>query len=259
MAAGEKSGLTKVSAFLGAFRFAFMPLGLFALVAVGVHAAADFVDDRFLQLVHGLDVVFDGFFGQFELTAKWVDWIGTREQTLIARAVTLVWELAVDLFIALPVLGYGEEDKDKPGGRARFAIFEEETWKTLLKRVNREPTLMRVARPIVTAIFVIGGAYAVSRLVESTLFVGLQGDLAPVNIAGPLARGAGGLSFILVLFSLGWRAVLRALEHADATCRELAKTSKKRAALAGLWGTALSLPLALALLLEARALLSVFL
>lgn len=256
--AAEKSGLTKVSAFFGTVRFAFMPLGLFALVAVGVHAAADFVDDRFLHLVHGLDAAFDSFFGQFELTAKWVDWIGTREQTLIARAVTLVWELAVDVFIALPVLGYGEDDREKKR-RPGFGLFEEESWKTLFTRVNREPTLMRVARPIVTAIFVVGGAYAVSRLVESTLFVGLQGDLAPVNVAGPLARGAGGLSFVLVLFSLGWRAVLRALEHADATCRELAKTSKKRAALAGLWGTALSVPLALALVVEARALLSVFL
>ena len=37
--------LEGVSRFFGAFRWAFMPLGLFALVAVGVHAAADVVDD----------------------------------------------------------------------------------------------------------------------------------------------------------------------------------------------------------------------
>lgn len=243
--------LGRVSGFFGFFRWAFMPLGLFALVAVGVHAAADLVDDRVLRLVEALDVWLDGLLAQSESLAGWVNRVDSRERTIIARAVALAWELAVDGFVALPLLGYGEASEEE----RRFA-FRKETWRTLFSRLNQKPTPMRLVRPAVTAVFVVGGAYAVSRLVESTLFVGLVGDVAPADVAQVLARVLGGLAMALVLFSHGWRAVLRALEHADARCEEAAKASKSKPYLAGLWGSALAIPLAVALLLEARSLLS---
>jgi hypothetical protein len=246
--------LGKVSGFFGLFRWAFMPLGLFALVAVGVHAAADLVDDRVLRLVEGLDAWADGLLAQTESLAAWVNRIDSRERTLIARAVALAWELAVDGFIALPLLAYGEADDEV----RRFAI-RQETWRTLFARLNQQPTPMRLVRPFVTAIFVVGGAYAVSKLVESTLFVGLVGDVAPADVAQTLARVLGGLALALVLMSHGWRAVLRALEYADARCEEVAKRSRAKPWLVGLWGSALAFPLALALLLEARSLLSLVL
>ena len=240
--------LEGVSRFFGAFRWAFMPLGLFALVAVGVHAAADVVDDRLLRAVEWLDVLFDGLLAQSEHTASWVNTIDSRERTLFARGLALAWELSVDAFIALPALGYDElDEKDR-----KFALIKE-TWRTLLARVNKQPTPMRVIRPLVTTIFVFGGAYAVSRLVESTLFVGLVGDVAPADVAAPLARIFAGTAMTIVLFSHAWRAVLRSLQHADATC-----LASKHPYMAGLWGTVLSFPLALALLLEAEALLSFF-
>lgn len=248
------SSLKKVSSAVGTFRFAFMPLGLFALVAVGVHAAADLVDDRFLSLVQWLDGHADALFGSWSWTASWVDAIGSREQTLIARTVTLVWELAADLFIAFPALGYDEEEQPE----RRFAMFQKETWKTLFQRLNREPAPMRLVRPLVTAVFVLGGAFAVSRLVESTLFVGLQGGVAPADVAEPIARALGGLALGVVLFSFGGRAVLRALQYADASCQQMTKLGKKPW-LVGLWGNLVSLPLALALALEARVFLSLFL
>ncbi len=248
------SSLKKVSSAVGTFRFAFMPLGLFALVAVGVHAAADLVDDRFLSLVQWLDGHADALFGSWSWTASWVDAVGSREQTLIARTITLVWELATDVFIAIPALGYDEEEKQE----RRFAMFQKETWKTLFQRLNVEPAPIRLVRPVVTAVFVIGGAFAVSRLVESTLFVGLQGGVAPADVAGPIARAFGALALALVLFALGWRAVLRALQHADAACVVVTKAGKKPW-LVGLWGNLVALPLALALVLEARVLLSLFL
>lgn len=240
--------LEGVSRFFGAFRWAFMPLGLFALVAVGVHAAADVVDDKILRAVEWLDVLFDGLLAQSERTAAWVNKIDARERTWIARALALAWELAVDAFIALPALGYDELDEKE----RRFALLKE-TWKTLLQRVNKQPTPMRLVRPFVTAIFVFGGAYAVSRLVESTLFVGLVGDVAPADVAAPLARIFAGTAMTIVLFSHAWRAVLRALQHADEAC-----LAAKHPMMTGLWGSVLSFPLALALLLEAEALLSFF-
>ena len=240
--------LEGVSRFFGAFRWAFMPLGLFALIAVGVHAAADVVDDKLLRAVEWLDVFFDGILAQSETTAAWVNKIDSRERTLIARGLALAWELSVDAFIALPALGYDElDEKDR-----KFSLIKE-TWRTLLSRFNKQPTPMRVIRPLVTAIFVFGGAYGVSRLVESTLFVGLVGDVAPADVAAPLARIFAGTAMTIVLFSHAWRAVLRALQHADATCLE-----SRHPYMAGLWGSVLSVPLAVALLLEAEALLSFF-
>ncbi|MEW5743390.1 MAG: hypothetical protein AB1938_31055 [Myxococcota bacterium] len=249
--ATQATPLKKVSGFFGAFRWVFMPLGLFALVAVGVHAAADLLDDHVLRVVESLDAWLDGLLAQSESLASWVNRVDSRERTLIARAVALAWELAVAGFVALPLLGYDEKSDEE-----RRFTFRRETWRTLLSRLNQKPTPMRLVRPFVTAVFAVGGAYAVSRLVESTLFVGLVGDVAPADVAQTLARVLGGLAMALVLFTHGWRAVLRALEHADARCEEAAKASKVKPWLVGVWGSGLAIPLAVALLLEARSLLS---
>lgn len=235
------SPLRRVSAFFAVFRWLFMPLGLLALIAVGVHAAADVVDDRLLILVEGLDAWLDGLLAQSERFAPWVNRIDAPQRTFIARALAVTWELAVDLFIAVPALGYDEDD----GARASV--------RAVLTRLNQSPTPMRVLRPLITGIFAVGGAYAVSRLVESTLFVGLVGDVAPPETSAVIARIAGALAIIAVIASHGWRAVLRALQHADDACEA---RRLKRPWLTGTWGTAISFPLAVALLLQARALLS---
>lgn len=238
-----------VSRFLGSFRWAFMPLGLLALIAVGIHAAADVVDDKLLRLVEWLDVLLDGLLAKSELTAAWVNRVDSRERTLIARGLALAWELSVDLFIALPALGYDEQDATE----RRYALFAKETWRTLLARLNQQPTPMRLVRPLVTGVFAFGGAYAVSKLVESTLFVELLRASTNAELAAPVARTFAGGAMALVLLTHGWRAVLRALQHADAAC-----LAARHPWTAGLWGSALALPLAVALVLEAEALLSFF-
>lgn len=223
-----------------------MPLGLFALIAVGVHAAADVMDDRILLGVEWLDTWLDALLAQSEHTAAWVNRIDSPERTLLARGVALAWELSVDVFIALPALGYDEHSENE-----RAFAFTKETWRSVLGRVNRQPTPMRVLRPLLTLVFVVGGAFAVSRLIESTLFAGLVGDVAPASVAAPLARILAGLGMAVVLASHGWRAVLRSLQHADVACQ-----TARRPWTAGLWGTALAIPLAVALCLNAEALLS---
>jgi len=242
--------LGKVSGFFGIFRGFFMPLGLFALVAIGVHAAADLVDDRILSLVDALDAWADGWLAQSERLASWVDRIGPLQRTIIARSLAVVWELAVDLLVVLPQLGYGEADEVEP----RFS-FRRETWRTLFGRLNRQPTPMRLVRPLVTAIFVGGGGYAISRLVESTLFVALQNGVAPAEVAETIGRIAGGVAIVIVFASHGWRAILRALEHADAACEERVKRAVSPWPV-GWVGSVLAFPLAIALILEAQNLLA---
>jgi hypothetical protein len=257
--------LTRISSFLGYFRWLFMPLGLTALIAVGIHAAADSVDDRLLWLVQQLDAWLDAVFARTESLQSWVDRIGSREQTVIARALTLAWELAADLAIAIPALGYRE---------SATSPLRKESWRTLLQRLNAQPTPMRIIRPLVTAVFALAGGYAIARMVEGALFISLRAGVAPDGVAGPLSRGFAFGSFLLVAVAFGARAVLRALQHADAICTPKAGLSAsdrlavlsgqmkpprpRNPWLAGLAGSAIALPLALAALIDALPLLSFF-
>lgn len=236
------STLSSVSRFFGAFRWLFMPLGLFALVAVGIHAAADVMDDRLLRWVEALDASFDALLAKSEATAAWVNRVDSRERTLIARALALTWELVADFLLAVPMLAASEPES---GERLRLTA--------LLTRLNQQPTPMRVLRPLITTAFVLAGAYSMSRLVESTAFVGLVGDVASADTAAVVARIMGGTAMTIVVFSHGWRAVLRSLEHADAVCAK-----SRHPYWSGVWGSAIGLPLALALAVESEVLLSFF-
>jgi hypothetical protein len=228
---------------VAAFRWVFMPLGLLALVAVGVHAAADSVDDRIRWVIEQLDAAMDGVFADFEFTRSWVDAIGSVERTHFARALALLWELAVDAAIAFPLLGYLEESDRAP------LINPAQTWRAQLERLKKKPTPMRVVRPLVAAIFAVAGGYAVARMVESSLFLALRNGILPEGVSGPLSRFMALGALALVLGSLGWRAVLRALQHADKVCES--RAGKKAGPwTAGIVGSALALPLALAAVLD---------
>lgn len=230
--------LTSVSRAVSAFRWIFMPLGLLALVAVGVHAAADSVDDRIRWLIDGLDAAMDSVFADFDATRHWVDAIGSVERTHMARGLALLWELAVDFAVALPLLGYLEESERAP------LINPTKTWRALFDRLNKKPTPMRIVRPVSTGVFAVAGAYAIARMVESALYLALRNGIVPDGINGPAARIAALGAMVMVLAALGWRAVLRSLQHADELCEK--QKSRPKTFTVGLVGSALALPLALA-------------
>jgi hypothetical protein len=244
---------TDVSRFLGAFRWAFMPLGLLALVAVGVHAAADTLDDRLLTWVDRADSAFDAWVGQSQATASMVDWVSLETRTRLARALALGWELAADLLLALPALGYREVESATPPVSWRPATpADPSTWRALLRRCLRRPTPMRWVRPLATAGVALAGACAVARLVQGTVYLSwrpLFGD-GPADLA---ARGLAVASLVGVSVSLGWRAVLRNLQHADAACEA---AGPRRMWTLGLLGCVLVAPLGLAAALEASPVLS---
>ena len=242
--------LVTVSRFLNGLRGLFMPLGLVALLAVGVHTAADLIDDRLLGLVELADAWLDGLWARWDLTQALVNRVDAHERTVIARSLALAWELSVDLVVCLPLFGYRDR-------AATLGPFERARVREAWARALHQPTPMRVLRPMETAIFAVAGAYGVERLVQATLYLGLLGDVAPAPVASVIARVLGGVAMVLVVLSLGWRAVLRAFEHADAVSSE-AKNLAARLAV-GLWASGLALPMALALLSQARALVSVVL
>jgi hypothetical protein len=243
--------LSGVSRFIGGFRWAFMPLGLLALIAVGVHAAADTLDDRLLTLVDRVDAAFDRLVGASELTAGLVDLIALEQRTFIARGLALVWELTVDLVLALPALGYRESkasEAEEPW-RKYLAQDTRPTWRQLFARSVRKPTTLRWTRPLATAAVVLAGACAVARLVQGTVYLSWR-ELLGDGVADMTARSLALVALGGILVTLGWRAVLRNLQHADTASEENVKTRLQALSL-GLAGSALALPLALAAALDA--------
>ena len=249
--------IKKVSTFIGFFRWAFMPLGLFALVAVGVHAAADTVDFRILWLVDRLDSFCDSLFAAWSVTEPLVNLVGTSQRTLFARAVTLAWELAADLVIALPALGYREEDAPIASKRISFVTKAPRTFTVLFKKVGTAPTSARIIRPLATAALVIAGACSLASMVQGALYLSLRAGIAGDEFAGPFARIAAIITLAAVFGTLGWRAVLRSLQSADTLCEEHSKT-RLRAYWVGIVGSALVVPLAVAALVDAAPLLAFF-
>ncbi|MCP3138386.1 hypothetical protein [Pyxidicoccus xibeiensis] len=251
----SSSFVADVSRFLGGLRWAFMPLGLLALVAVGVHAAADTLDDRLMAVVDRADAAFDSLVGRYELTAPMVEWLSLELRTRLARMLALAWELAADLVLALPALGYREAREARPAEAWKAALGTEParpSWKVLWTRCLRRPTPMRWLRPLATAAVVLAGACAVARLIQGTVYLSwreLFGDGAADVAARGLALGA----LVGVLATLGWRAVLRNLQHADAACEV---DGGKGAFRRGWVGCAVVVPLALAALVDATPVLS---
>lgn len=249
------SFLADVSRFLGGFRWAFMPLGLLALVAVGVHSAADTLDDRLLAVVDRVDSAFDSLVGRYDVTAPMVEWLSLESRTRLARMLALTWELCADLVLALPALGYREARAAAPAEAWRAAMGTEParpSWKALWQRCLRRPTPMRWLRPLATAAVVLAGACAVARLVQGTVYLSWR-ELMGDDVSDVVARGLALGTLLGVLVSLGWRAVLRNLQHADAACEE---AGGKKAFRRGLVGCVVVVPLAVAAVVDATPLLS---
>ena len=245
---------TAFSRFLGHFRWAFMPLGLLALIAVGVHAAADTLDDRLLAVVDFVDAAFDRLVGRFDLTAPLVDLLSLERRTFLARALALSWELAADVVLALPALGYREESAPQVPSWRLPRTPSRHSWRALLVRCLRRPTSMRWIRPLATALVAVAGACTVARLVQGTVYLSWR-DLFGEAVADGVARGLALAALVGLLWRLGGRAVLRNLQHAD-EASELHARGFARALAYGLPGSALVAPLALAAALDASPLLS---
>jgi hypothetical protein len=240
--------VAKASLFLAYFRWLFMPVGLFALLAVGVHAAADVVDDRLLWLIDRADASFDAFVSQWPLTQPMVNWVGLEQRVWLARALALLWELAADLFLALPALGYEEHASRVPLAQR---------WKPLWAKVVAHPSGLLVVRPLATLAVSLAGACAVGRMVQGALYLSLRGGLGD-GIAGPLARLCAIAALAAVLAAFGGRAFLRNVQHAVSAAPVAGARGRWKRWTAGWLGSLVVAPLALAALVGASPLLSFF-
>lgn len=241
--------LVAVSLGLGNLRWLFLPLGLFALLAVGIHVAADTVCDRLLWVADRCTEAWDHAMATFDLTSPLVGAISFSARTRLARGIALLWELAADLVVALPALGYHENQRP-------LGLRDPDGWKSLLERMVTRPTTLRIFRPVETLAFALAGACAVAKMVQAELYLDLRGLFGDGG-ASPVARFSALLALGAVGAALGIRAVQRALQHADARSELDARTRATRFTV-GLIGSMLVLPLAVAAIVDGAPLLGFF-
>lgn len=256
IARGAAQRVSRVSRFLGGGRWLFMPFGLVALVMMGVHAAADTVDDRFLWLIDHVDSMVDAVLASWSPTRGLVDVVGAPQRTMVSRVAALLWELTADALLLWPVLGYREEDKPRLDTLLTTRSIEKQSWRALFERLRAQPTLLRIALPLVTLFVVIAGAVAVAKMVQGAVYLGSISLLGSAT-AGIVARAFAWVSLAAVLFSLGWRSVLRTVQYADEIARAGTMTRRRRLT-EGLWTILICAPLAIAALLFATPLMSFF-
>jgi hypothetical protein len=187
------------------FRWAFLPIGLCAMAAVGAHASAEVVAHRALLFATQVDALF----ARVPFLAPLVDIVSSAQRTWLSRAVALALELAADVLVAAPLLGYDERSGTQEIRLARVFFRRLPVW--------------RLLRPLAAVLLTVAGACAVARLVRATL-------LHVPFVAGAVAA----LALFLLLALLVPRAAFRFLE------REATRPKPSRLTLA------LLLPLAVA-------------
>lgn len=221
-------------------------LAAFCLVCMGVHAAADCIDDRIAHGVESIDAFIDGFFGRFDLTRPLVDAVGARGITQFGRAVAFVWELMLDLLVGLSVFAF---ERKKDARESISAIAREIAQRTQQARSEGARVLAMLVRPVLGACFVLAGSAATGRIVQGGVTLGLRG------LFGGAAPTFGQIAGLLVLGSclvvLGVDAVAAAFSRASRKDDGLLFVRTWRSEL---WVAVAGLPLAWFALFEATAL-----
>lgn len=220
--------------FVGHFSWAYLPIGLFALIAVGIHAGADAIDDRVLWGVDRLDALWDAFFSQWTFTEPLVDWLGLEGRSRFARGVAFCWELGGDLVLAVPALAYGDEPVPTRSFRSWL----------------RRPSVARLVYPVATVALVLAGAASISQMVQVALFHSLSQGVVGPSAGLVVARAVSLAMLFVILTTMGWRALVGSLLRAEALERRR-QDRFWRALTVGSWGALVVVPLALAALLEA--------
>ena len=218
-----------------------VPLGLFALIAVGLHAGADRLDDHALVALNLLDAQVDrlgaavlgwamDLVGASPATIeRWtfgfVEWVDMDTRDWLARLVALGFELAGDLFLAVPL--FWHRHRDRP-------------WRALLVELRRDPTLLRFVAPSSAALAAWAGALVIAREVQVVTYAGLESASWLSPYAGPGAGLVAAVALVLVGWRLGARVVSSAVSWSDHVGqRDVARgVSARRRRLRG-WGVAL--------------------
>lgn len=216
MSNSQSSFLSKLSRTIGLFRGVFLPFGLFAIVAIGIHAGSDRVDDYGFVAYNFVDARLDELFTwlirvvyrAFDVgpatiashTFYAIDLVDLEVKDAAARWTALFVELGADLVFAIPIFRHRDDE---------VRVVE------LVVRTYRDFTLLRVVAPLGAMLASIAGVTIVAQTVQ----VATHGALAHVphaaRYAGAVAACAGLFALLLVTWRLGRSVITAAARWAD--------------------------------------------
>jgi hypothetical protein len=251
----------------------FLPVGIVALVAMGVHLVSDII-------VHGvfvtlgaadrsLEAMVDALLPAIESigwaepgwaernTYAFATWIDLDLRQSWSRVGGVVIELLVDFFLVRAALGW-----HKPTPRFHIASSQRtgfrrviDTTRIQIKRMRREVrdyvgdlTVEKAYVPLASLCAVIAGCYAVGQALENALF----GWLCASHPVAGCGRWLATLPAIAVCLLLGWRMGWRMVVHSLAYCEARSERahfdglSARKRRLRGLIPAAIILPVILA-------------
>ncbi len=266
--------LRAIVGLLSAIRWIWFPAALFAVIALGVHAGADALDDSLLVALDQLDAWADQLLGPL---VRWLwlafgatparadavvlrvcELVGLEERTLLAQWIAILLELLSDVLVLLLLFA---EPKLKPQPRRR-----QQPWfplpppKVLGRRLldwgrakASTATLRSVFAPAVILATSLAGACVVAEALQSELF-GAFRHLFSATVAAGIGRLCAVFALGAALLLFAAPAVIRVTQSS----RSLLPPQSLAARLAG-WRTLLLLaPVSLAALVERTPLLSFF-
>jgi hypothetical protein len=252
----DEGFLARVSAFLGRFRSLFVPFGLFAVLAIGIHSGSDHIDDVTYACLNVVDSICDDilaaiirpvwkFFGARDATVQaaifWaVDLIDLEMKDQVARFIALVVELLADLVLALPVFFYRERDISIRG---------------FLEKTAKDPTVLRVVAPISGALASVAGVLIITREIQVVTNAELLSIHAASGFAGWVASAAGLCALVLVTWRLGWMVTVAAIRWAESRAieDERNRVPKKQRVMRGWFTAAIALPISVFAFIDAVA------
>lgn len=217
--------LTKLSKTIGLFRGIFLPFGLFAIVAVGIHAGSDCVDNYSFVLYNFLDARLDDLltfvitraYGLFDIsvqttathTFKVVDFIDLDVKDWAARWTALLVELGADLIFAIPIFRHQSDGTP-------LREFARRTWQDF--------TILRAVAPLAAVFASISGVLVIAREVQVATHTMIVGAPYITRYATKGAAAVGIIALILVTWRLGAAVAGAAMNWAD----RRAKLDKER-------------------------------
>jgi hypothetical protein len=287
--------IDSLSRFLSHLRWLYMPVGLFALVAVGVHAGASVTHDGVLVGLDWLDGVSDRamtvlltavgalFHAEPATIDRWVfnavSLVDMHEREVAASWLAVVLELTTDLVLALPALGYRERRTEEvareASKQARLAELVAQKLEAkrpgahptpvgnslvaLLRSAILDPTLLRWLLPVATAAAALAGACRIATEMQAMTF-GAVARLTDSTLAGNAGRAVAVFVLLGVLLSLGVRSVVQSLwwAHRRAESDRAAGLRSWRRRAQGWMRLAVAGPLAAAAVLYGPPVLSFF-
>jgi len=230
------------SELLGSLRKLFLPIGIAALVAMGVHLASEVMVHGVFVALGTLDRLFeamvDALLQAFESTgwpeegwaernayafADWID-IDTRESW--SRVGGVLVELLVDFFLVRAALGWEEStprmdmiaSPEQVGFRRVI-----DTTRIQVTRMSRDVrdyfkdiTVEKIYVPLASLCAVITGSYAVGLAVENALFEWLMNTYEMVDHVFWLTTVPAITVGVLLAWRLGWRMLIHAFAWGEA-------------------------------------------